>query len=135
MASAREMNLHERAFVESFVDARRRGRFLSAFENPKRRRVFTRELCHPKPTFLLFRYAEQIVRSEDKAPMIAARLRGMGAPDRCYIIGGELDGQEVDLDEALKSVVGWSYGEIVSCIPGKLAYLESEEGRMIFHKA
>ncbi len=104
------MNLHERAFVETFVDARRRKRFLEALENPKRRKVFTDELQDRGQNFLLFRYATRIAPSEDRAPLIAARLRKMGAPDRCYVMGEELDGQEVDLNEALKTMVGWSLG-------------------------
>jgi hypothetical protein len=55
------MNLHEEAFVESFIHPDRRDRFLAALANPKKRVVFHRELHHPKPNFLKSRYIEQIV--------------------------------------------------------------------------
>ena len=130
------MNSHERAFVESFLYAPRRERFLSALESPKKRKVFLDEFCHPGWTnFLLPRYATRVDPSQDKAVDTAARLRRLGAPDRCHVIEEQLDGQELDLDEALKEVVGLSCGVVLSCIPGKLAYLESEDGRWILHKA
>ena len=133
------MNSHERAFVEAFVYAPRRERFLAALENPKRRRVFTDELCHPSPqpgsNFLLFVYASPVERSKDKPAMIAERLRQLGAPELCHVIGEHLDGQDLTLDDALQEVVGYGYGVVLSCVPGKLAYLETENGRWIFHKA
>jgi len=39
----------------------------------------------------------------------------------------ELDGQELDLAEALKGIFGQDSGAFISCIPGKLGYFECED--------
>jgi hypothetical protein len=41
--------------------------------------------------------------------------------------GDELDGKEMDLAKALKDIIGSGVGAVVSCLPGRLAYFESEE--------
>jgi hypothetical protein len=41
--------------------------------------------------------------------------------------GDELDGREMELSEALSGIIGSGVGAFVSCLPGKLAYFESEE--------
>jgi hypothetical protein len=48
----------------------------------------------------------------------------------------ELDGREMDLSEALKDIIGRGQGAFVSCVPGRLAYFESEElnERYICHR-
>jgi hypothetical protein len=50
----------------------------------------------------------------------------MGAPDTCAVIGGENDGKDMELLTALKQIVGYGTGTVLSCIPGKLAYFEGE---------
>jgi len=64
-----------------------------------------------------------------------AILKRLGAPDNCWVISeGDLDGQEVNLLAALKEVVGYGMGTLISCIPGRLAYFESEDERYILQK-
>jgi hypothetical protein len=50
----------------------------------------------------------------------------MGAPGTCHVIGGECDSEDMELLTALKQVVGYGTGTVLSCIPGKLAYFEGE---------
>jgi hypothetical protein len=50
----------------------------------------------------------------------------MGAPETCHVIGGEHDGKDMDLLTALKQIVGYGTGTVLSCLPGKLAYFEGE---------
>ena len=38
----------------------------------------------------------------------------------------KIDGKEMNLSEALLEIVGMDAGALLSCIPGKLAYLEME---------
>jgi len=45
-----------------------------------------------------------------------------------------MDGREFPLIDALKRIVGYGMGTIVSCIPGKLGYFEDEDGRCILEK-
>jgi hypothetical protein len=50
----------------------------------------------------------------------------MGAPDTCKVIGGERDGEDLNSLSALKEIVGYGTGTVLSCVPGKLAYFEGE---------
>lgn len=50
----------------------------------------------------------------------------MGAPKTCHVIGGEHDGEDMELLAALKAIVGYGRGTVLSCIPGKLGYFEGE---------
>ncbi len=55
-------------------------------------------------------------------------LRRKGAPETCYVMGySEFDGRAVDLRGALEEIVGRSFGNFLSCIPGKFGYFEGEE--------
>jgi hypothetical protein len=47
-----------------------------------------------------------------------------GAPEICYAASeeDELDGKEIDLTHALETVIGRGMGNLLSCIPCKLAY-------------
>ena len=128
------MNLHERGFVETFVPADRRNRFLAALANPKRRAVFNQELHHPTSNFLLSKYIEQIVPSQHHTRFIAPKLRSLGATDRCWVFGNDVDGQQMKLEEALDALIGIGSGTIISCIPGKLAFFENEDSRVILRQ-
>jgi hypothetical protein len=48
----------------------------------------------------------------------------------CYVLSErrEIDGRTMPLAAALAAVVGRGMGTVLSCIPGRLAYHESEEG-------
>jgi hypothetical protein len=59
-----------------------------------------------------------------------------GAGAKCWVISenSELDGKEIDLQTALKETIGYQMGTFISCIPGKLAYFEDEDGRYILER-
>jgi len=42
--------------------------------------------------------------------------------------------QHLDLEEALGEIIGRSFGAFLSRIPGKLAYVEKEDGRWILER-
>jgi hypothetical protein len=70
-----------------------------------------------------------VVGTEDANPSAVCRLlRHYGAPASCHVISADtnLDGQELDLEEALAEVFDFSQATIISCIPGKLAYFEGD---------
>jgi hypothetical protein len=128
------MNPHEKAFVEAFIAPARRERFMVALANPRKREVFNRELHHPKTSFLIGKYVEQIVPSQHFARFLAPRLRGRGAPDDCWVFGNYIDGKEMKLEEALGELIGMRSGTIVSCLPGELAFFENEDERVILYR-
>jgi len=62
-------------------------------------------------------------------------LRSLGAGENCWVISeGPLDAHEVELLHALKEVVGRGFGTLLSCVPGHLAYFESEDERYILQR-
>jgi hypothetical protein len=45
-----------------------------------------------------------------------------------------LDGKDIYLEEALEEIVGRGMGAILSCIPGRLAFMETEDERFILER-
>ena len=45
-----------------------------------------------------------------------------------------IDGHELALEEALSAVWGQGVGSVLSCVPGKLAYFENEEGQRLLER-
>lgn len=121
------MNSHEQAFVESFVQSARRERVLLCLANAKKRRKFVGEFAHHGMYILAPECLRSIKPNEQHAASIYAVLRSLGAPDTCHIISeGSFDGKEMELLAALKEIVGYGMGTVISCPPGRLGYFEGE---------
>lgn len=63
-------------------------------------------------------------------------LAAMGSPPICHAISEDpsLDGRDLPLREALEEVVGSGMGTILSCIPGRLGFIETEDEGFIFER-
>ena len=120
------MNPHESAFVESFVVKARRERALELLASSKNRHKFTSKFDHDGLNYFIPECIRSIEPRYQHPPNIADILRAMGAPDTCHVIGGERDGEDLDLLSALEEIVGYGTGTVLSCVPGKLAYFEGE---------
>lgn len=124
---------HEQEFVRAFIVKAKQSRYLSKLASAKHRREFLSRLDHNLDYDS--RFSNQIPRSEQTAAAVQATLQALGAPEHCYAIAAsaDLDGRLLSLREALESVLGMGKGVVLSCVPGKLAYYESEEvnGRYI----
>jgi len=120
------MNPHEAAFVESFVVKGRRQRALELLATPKNRFKFTGKFDHHGRDYLIPECIRSIEPRYQHPANIADILQAMGAPESCHFIGGQRDGEDVELLSALKEVVGYGTGTVLSCVPGKLAYFEGE---------
>ena len=121
------MNLHEQAFVESFVQRQRRERTLDCLSDSKKRRKFTDRFAHNGTDILEPKTLRSIEPSQQNPDSICAIFRKLGAPDSCHLISeGDFDGQDTELLKALKQVVGYGMGTVISCIPGRLGYFEGE---------
>jgi len=122
------MNLHEQAFVESFVKRERRERVLLCLANPRKRRKFVHEFAHHGTYILAPECLRSIKPSLQHPDSIYAILSGLGASDTCHLISEDsnLDGEDMELLEALKQIVGRGMGTIISCLPGLVAYFEGE---------
>jgi hypothetical protein len=122
---------HEEALIRAFFVPTKRERYVEMVAKPKHRRKFLSELAHFKA--LDPRYCFAIPKMEHTPEQIADFLIRKGSPPSCWITSedSDLDGKEMPLLEALKRVVGYQMGTFLSCIPGKLAYFEDEDGRLI----
>ena len=120
------MNPLESAFAESFISKARRERALELLASSKNRRKFTSTFDHHGRDCFIPEFIRSIVPRHQHPPNIADILRAMGAPETCHVIGGEHDGKDMELLTALKQIVGYGTGTVLSCIPGKLAYFEGE---------
>jgi hypothetical protein len=125
---------HERGIILSFIIPVRQDRYLEMLAKPKRRKDITESLAHFK--HLDMRHAVQILPRQQHAADIFQLLRLKGAPETCYALSedSELDGKEIPLSEALKEVVGCGMGTFLSCLAGRLAYFEDEDGRWILER-
>ncbi len=110
--------------------------------SPKNRKKFTRELAH-------FRWFDQRLsavvswkvdpnlglwqRHVQGVETIFSLLISKGAKQTCWVISEDIDmdGRELDLKPTLEKVIGSGMGTILSCIPGKLAYFEGEDERLL----
>ena len=118
---------HEEAFVRSFIVKTKQDRYLQKLASPRHRRAFLSRLHHNLDYDS--RFARQIPVGEQSVARILSLLRELVAPSVCHAItaNSDLDGKELLLAKALDTIVGTGNGAILSCIPGQLAYYESEE--------
>jgi hypothetical protein len=122
-----EPGSHGEAFVKAFVEKDRRERLL--FEMRKHRGRFLGRFCHNALAYLDLRFVTAIKPPNSDPDQILQLLKSGGAGPICYVIStrDEIDSRFMPLDEALTAAVGFGLPSIVSCIPGKLAYLETEQ--------
>ncbi len=125
----------EEATVRAFIERNRQERCLYLLSDQKRRKKFTAKLSHFK--WLDERFAKAIPSSTaHTAAEIAALLRRKGASERVWVISqrSAIDGQELGLDAALEAIWGTDWGTFLSCVPGKLAYFNEEEGSFLLER-
>jgi hypothetical protein len=104
----------------------RRDRYLKLLSTTRGRDKFRSALAHFRD--LDPRFATR-VSGGDTASAIAARLHAKGAGPTCYVLSenAELDDRELPLTQVLDEVYARGLGTLLSCVPGRLAYFESEE--------
>jgi hypothetical protein len=66
----------------------------------------------------------------------AVQLRKRHSPEIIFAISEDpaLDQKELPLVEALRQIVGRGMGTVLSCIPGRLAFVETEDERFILER-
>ena len=138
---------HETAVIRAFVQRDKQDRFLGFLANPKNRKKFTESLSH----FRWFdqSFAASIPWKVDQNPKLTLwekhvsgmeniyrLLKSKGAGLTCWVMSedSEIDGRELDLRAALEHVNGRQIGTILSCVPGKLAYFESEDETLLLSR-
>ena len=125
---------HEEALVRAFILPTRRERYSEFLKTPKNRKKFRAELAHFNA--LDPRYVVNILPRDQTPASILKILAAKGAGSKCWVISddSDLDWRELDLGETLEEIIGRSFGTFLSCVPGKLAYFENEDGRWILER-
>jgi hypothetical protein len=117
----------EEATIRAFMRPDRRERWVSGLASPKRRRKTVAGLAHSPD--LDPRFAHRVSPATQTADGILSALLTRKAPTSCRVISEDLDldGTELPLDQAVTRIVGYTFGSLIICRPGRLAYYEGEE--------
>jgi len=124
----------ELSLIAAFVTRSKRDRYREMLSNPRLRHKFTKQLAH----FTDFdpKYRLPIASNKLSIGSIALELQKRHSPNIVLAISEDpaLDQQELPLVEALKGIVGRGMGTVLSCIPGRLAFVETEDERFILER-
>jgi len=117
----------EHSLIGAFVKRRKRERYRDILSNPRLRHKFTGQLAHFKDFDPKYRLP--IPSNKLFVDNIALELQKRHSPSIVYAISEDpaLDQKELLLVEALKQIVGRGIGTILSCIPRRLAFVETED--------
>ncbi len=119
------VNEHEIGFVSSFIIPERRERYLSLLGNRKRRGKLLNRLNHSQD---VDQSLARPVQSSCDAESLAVLLEKLGAGETCYVIAdaSDMDGQTMNLREAVWRASVHGFGVVVSCLPGRLCFYKPE---------
>ena len=117
----------EKLIADSFFIKDKRERALYELNSKKKRREFIFKLSEK---IILAERAHKIKDSIVSFENIENVLLDRQAPNECYVlsIDEDIDGKIMTLHEALSRVVGFGPA-LISCIDGRLAYLECEQSQ------
>lgn len=124
----------ELSFIGAFIMRSKRDRYREILADPRLRHKFVRRLAH----FTDFdpKYRLPIPSNKLFVDNITIELRKRHSPNSVYAISEDptLDQKEFPLMEVLKPVVGRGIGTVLSCIPRRLAFVETEDERFILER-
>jgi hypothetical protein len=120
--------------IAAFVKRNRRGRYREMVSDPRLRHKFTGQLCHFKDFDSRFRLP--IPSDKLFVSNIARELENRHSHKVVFAISEDpaLDQKELPLLHALEQVVGRGMGTVLSCVPGQLAFVETEDERYILER-
>jgi hypothetical protein len=125
---------HEQALIAAFAKRSKRDRYREILSNPRQRHKFTSKLSHFADFDPKFRLS--IPSNKLFVGNITAELRKRHSPNVVFAISEDpaLDQRELPLVEALNQIVGRGMGTVLSCLPGRLAFVETEDERFILER-
>lgn len=120
--------------IAAFVKRSKRDRYREILSNSRLRHKFTTQLAHFKdfdPKYRLPIAGERLFVDNT-----TRELQKRRSPEFVFAISEDpaLDQKELPLREALQRVVGRGIGTVLSCIPGCLAFVETEDERFILER-
>lgn len=127
-------DMHHELSLVGFIRRSKRGRYREILSDPRLRHKFIRQLAH----FADFdsRYRLPFQSNKLSVGNILFELKKRHSPNVIFVISEDpsLDRQELPLSEALEQVVGNGMGTVLSCIPGHLVFVETEDERFILER-
>jgi hypothetical protein len=125
---------NEQALVAAFVKRSKRDRYREILSNPRLRHKFTSQLAHFKDFDAKYRLP--IPGNKLFVENTTIELQKRHSPNIIFAISEDpaLDQKELPLVEALKQTVGRGMGTVLSCIPGRLAFVETEDERFVLER-
>lgn len=125
---------YDLSLIAAFVKSNKRDRYREILSDPHLRHKFIKQLAHFKDFDPKFRlpFPSNKLFSDN----IAFELKRRHSPNIILAISENpvLDQIELPLMEALVQVVGRGMGTVLSCIPGRLAFVETEDERFILER-
>lgn len=120
------MNKHEELFIKSFINKDKQERCFLLLNSKKGRIKFRNHLSHFDD---LNNSSPSPCSKSQSFTDILSFLISKNAPEICYCISesSKYDQKELPLSVALKELYNSGIAFIISCIPGRLAYFESED--------
>ncbi len=124
----------EHALIAAFVKRSKRDRYREILSDPRTRHKFTGRLAHF--TDFDLKYRVPIPSNKLFADIIVVELKTRHSRDIVFAISEDaaLDQKEIPLTEAVRQIVGRGMGTVLSCIPGRLAFVETEDDRFILER-
>ena len=126
---------HEQSLIAAFVKRSKRERYREILSSPRLRHKFTSQLAHFKD--FDSRYRLSIPNRKLTISDIILELQRRQSPGVCFAISEDpaIDQKEFPLLAALRLTVGRGLGTVLSCIPGRLAFVETEDERFILQRS
>jgi len=125
---------NEQALIAAFVTRSKRDRYREFLSNPRLRHKFTTCSCISKIS--IPKYRVSIPSSKLFVNNITAELQKRHSPSIVFAISEDpaLDQREIPLVDALEQIIGRGMGTVLSCIPGRLAFVETEDELFILER-
>ena len=117
------MNTQDETLISAFIAPEKRNRYKEKLSSQTRSRFLDR-LNHSLD--LDERFITWLKSNSDIYQILVSK----GAPSTCYLMSAapEIDQKELPLKEAIEKIDFYSWGTLLSAIPGKLAYYHDEWG-------
>lgn len=119
----------EELIVKAFFEKTIQNRVMFELSSEKKRKDAIGRVDSITRNGIQEKYKIEIQKPNSDYKEILNLLKRYGAGDKCYVISfcEDIDGENLPLSFALEKAVGLGMPSIISCIPGKLAYLECEQ--------
>jgi hypothetical protein len=124
----------EHSLIAVFTRRSKRDRYREILSDPRLRHKFTSQLAHFKDFDPKYRLP--IPSNKLSVDNIVIELQKRQSPSIVFAFSEDpaLDQKELLLVEVLKQIVGGGMGTVLSCIPGRLAFVETEDERFILER-